>query len=297
MWVLPAVLAPLLLGLGIWLGAGGGHVPVELLGYGEGTVAGEPAERGGGGSLLGGGPINVLVLGVDRRPESEEGGGTRSDTIMLARVEPKTGEIRLLSVPRDLLVEVAPGREEKINAAYAYGGVEQARGAIEHYTGIPVDHYVVVDFEGFVAAVDAIGGVKVNVEEELPEKHHIGLGLQRLNGRKALFYARYRGTEGGDLDRIERQQELVAALRGKALRWRTVKKMPELLEIVGEHVETDLGPVETISLARTLVKRGRDARMTSMRLEGTPATREDGSQVLVPDQEANAAIIERFESR
>ncbi|MEW6638221.1 MAG: LCP family protein, partial [Actinomycetota bacterium] len=129
------------------------------------------------------------------------------------------------------------------------------------------------------------------------EKHHIGLGLQRLNGRKALFYARYRGTEGGDLDRIERQQQLVSALREKALRWSTVKKMPEVLGILEEHVHTDLGAVEAVSLARALVGKGRDARMTTMRLEGTPATLEDGSQVLLPDHETNAAIIERFEDR
>ena len=147
----------------------------------------------GGGERVEDGPFNVLVLGADERPESEEE-GSRTDTIMLVRVDPKTGDVRLLSVPRDLLVEVAPGQEDRINAAYNFGGIDQTITAFEDFSDVDVDHHVVVDFEGFTDIIDAMGGVEVDVEDEIPPSVKIEDGLQKLNGRQALFYARYRGT-------------------------------------------------------------------------------------------------------
>src|SRR5918995_608590 len=143
-------------------------------------------------------PLDVLVLGVDRRPNSAEGESTRSDTMMLVQVTPATGEVKLLSVPRDLFIEVESGEKDRINTAYAYGGVEKARAVMEDLTDVDIDNYVIVDFEGF----------------------------ERLNGHKALKYARYRGTPGADLDRIDHQQKMLAALRRQALRWDTVTRLP-----------------------------------------------------------------------
>jgi polyisoprenyl-teichoic acid--peptidoglycan teichoic acid transferase len=240
-------------------------------------------------------PLDVLVLGVDKRPDSAEGESTRSDTMMLVRVTPATGRIKLLSVPRDLYVEIEPGVRDKINSAYAYGGVEGARTVMEDLTGVEVDNYVVADFEGFEEVIDIIGGVKVDVGHGVfPEKWRMGEGVQRLGGRKALFYARYRGTPGGDLDRMEHQRELVAALRSKALRWNAVKKVPATMELMNENVETDLGLDGAIALGQVLIRKGRHAEMTSEQLEGTPKTLRNGDQVLVPDDEANKAILQEF---
>jgi LCP family protein required for cell wall assembly len=250
-----------------------------------------------GGDGTSGGPLTVLVLGVDKRPpDSKEAQveGTRTDTIMLVRLVPRTGEVKLLSLPRDLLVEVKPGVKDRINAAYNDGGLERTVTAVENYTKVPLDHYAIVDFEGFEAVVDAMGKVEVRVEDEFPPGWHMEQGLQELNGRRALFYARYRGTACGDLDRIERQQQLVAALRSKALRWNTVKKMPEIVKVMNENVETDLGLDEAISLGRTLIHRGPNARMTSNQLKGTPDTLPNGDEVLVPDERANERRLEAF---
>ncbi|MEJ7842170.1 MAG: LCP family protein, partial [Rubrobacter sp.] len=247
----------------------------------------------GGGGQLAEGPFNVLVLGVDERPESEED-GSRTDTIMLVRVIPESGDVKLLSVPRDLLVEVASGEEDRINAAYNFGGIEQTITAFEEYSGVPVDHYAIVDFEGFKDVIKAMGGVEVDVEDEVPPKYKIEDGLQNLNGQQALFYARYRGTSGGDLDRIRHQQQLVASLRSQAFDWNTVRQLPEILRVANRNVQTDVGFSDGVSIGRILVRRGPNAQMTSEQLQGNPETLENGNQVLIPDDEANEPILDQF---
>jgi LCP family protein required for cell wall assembly len=291
-WSLPVVLVALMAGgaaFAIGSRGGEGQNPERL----ETSPTSWVERMFGGGSLADDGPFNVLVLGVDERPDSEEE-GSRTDTIMLVRVEPESGDVRLLSVPRDLLVEVEPGVENRINAAYNFGGIEQTITAFEEYSQINVDHFAVVDFEGFKDVVNAMGGVVVDVEDEIPPKFKIEDGLQTLDGKQALFYARYRKTSGGDLDRIRRQQQLVAALRGQALDWNTVKQLPEILKVANRNVQTDLTLVDGIAIGRALIKRGPNSQMTSQQLKGTPKTLENGAQVLVPDDEANRPILDEF---
>jgi anionic cell wall polymer biosynthesis LytR-Cps2A-Psr (LCP) family protein len=134
----------------------------------------------------------------------------------------------------------------------------------------------------------------VDVEDEIPPKHGIEDGLQTLSGEQALFYTRWRGTAGGDLDRIEHQQRLVAALRSKALNWDTVAKLPEIMEVMDENVETNLGFQEALSLGGVLISRGRNAQMTSVQLKGTPGALPSGAEVLVPNDAANEAVLEEF---
>jgi len=240
------------------------------------------------------GPLNVLVLGVDTRPDDEEM-GSRTDTIMLVQVVPKRGDVKLLSIPRDLYVEVEPGDKDRINAAYNYGGIDETISAVENYSGLPIDHYATIDFEGFEKVIDAMGGVRVDVGEgQFPDKFRMGEGIQRLNGHKALIYARYRGTPGADLDRMQRQRELVAALRSEALRWNTVKTLPEIMEVMDENVATDLDFNAAMILGQILIRRGRHAEMTSQQLQGTPQTLSDGNEVLIPDDDANQDILHDF---
>ena len=239
--------------------------------------------------------LDVLVLGVDRLPSAAEGSSTRSDTIMLVRVTTSTGDIKLLSVPRDLYVEVEPTVKDRINTAYTYGGVKQARAVMEGLTGVRVDGYVIADFEGFEKVIAAIGGVKVDVGHGVfPEKWHMGEGVERLGGRKALFYARYRGTACGDLDRIDRQQRLLAALREQAIGWNTVTRVPQIVKVTNENVDTDLGILQAISLARALVLHGEEGEMSTAELDGHPTYLPDGKQVLMPETKANEAILQDF---
>jgi len=298
LWSLPVVLAGLILGIVVVAGP----VPMKVLGNStepgpqrvEASPTGWIQNMFGNDGEVTDGPLNVLMLGVDTRPDDQDM-GSRTDTIMLVQVVPGTGEVKLLSVPRDLLVEVEPGVKDRINAAYNYGGIDETIDALENYAGVPIDHYAIVDFEGFEEVIDAIGGVRVDVGDgEFPEKWRMGEGVQRLNGHKALIYARYRGTPGADLDRMQRQRELVGALRSEALSWHTVKTLPRTMSVMHENVQTDLGFDEAISLGQVLIRQGRHAEMTSEQLKGTPETLPDGDQVLVPDEDANEPILDHF---
>ena len=242
-----------------------------------------------------GGPFNVLVLGLDKVTGSKTAASnTRTDTMMVVQVDPGTGGIRLLSIPRDLLVEVAPGKEDRINTAYEHGGVRNVVQVVENFAGIPIDHYAVVNFKGFKDVVRTIGGVKINVDKGFPEKWHMPPGIQTLNGNKALFYARYRGTSGGDLDRIRRQQQMVAALRSQLLKWSTIPKMPELVSILEKNVKTDMGTSDALVVGKALIEKGRGAPMTAVQLKGKPETRKNGDEVLVPDRRENDTALQYF---
>jgi polyisoprenyl-teichoic acid--peptidoglycan teichoic acid transferase len=297
MWSLPVMLVALILGVEFVAGP----VSIKTLTHASqpapGNVDTSPSDwvqRMFGDEELTHGPLNVLVLGVDTRPDSEEM-GSRTDTIMLVRVVPKRGDVKLLSVPRDLYVEVEPGDKDRINAAYNYGGIHETIDALQNYSGVPVDHYATIDFEGFQKIIDAMGGVIVDVGEgQFPEKWRMGEGIQRLNGHKALIFARYRGTPGADLDRMQRQRELVGAVRSEALRWNTVKTLPQIMEVMNENVKTDLDLDAAITLGQVLIRRGRHAEMTSQQLQGTPQTLPNGDEVLIPDEEANQAILDDF---
>jgi polyisoprenyl-teichoic acid--peptidoglycan teichoic acid transferase len=296
LWSLPVVLIASM--VGVVLAAG--PLPIRALGHKTDGGVVDDSSRGwvermfGGDAPLAQGPLNVLVLGVDTRPDDPEM-GSRTDTIMLVQVVPKTGGVKLLSVPRDLYVEVGPGEKDKINAAYNYGGIDQTVDALENYSGVTIDHYAIVDFDGFREIIDAMDGVRVDVGHNVfPAKWHMGEGVQRLGGRKALFYARYRGTPSGDLDRMQRQRQLVAALRSKALQWNIVKKLPATMKVMDENVQTDLDLDGAVALGQVLIRRGKHAEVTSEQLQGTPKTLRDGAEVLIPDDQANQLILEKF---
>ena len=297
MWALPVMLVAVILGIDVFAGP----VSIQTLTHAAqpdpGKFDASPSDwvqKMFGNDEITDGPLNVLVVGVDTRPDDEEM-GSRTDTIMLVQVVPKTGDVKLLSVPRDLLVEVEPGEKDRINAAYNYGGIDETIAALETYSGVPIDDYATIDFEGFERVIDAMGGVRVDVGEgQFPDKWRMGEGVQRLNGHKALIFARYRGTLGADLDRMQRQRELVAALRSEALRWNTVKTLPEFMEVMDENVKTNLDVDGAITLGQVLIRRGRHAEMTSQQLKGTPETLPDGDEVLIPDDDENQAILDDF---
>ncbi len=269
----------------------------RLTGNASTTATKPQAEGSREPAVASGEPFNVLVIGSDRRPpqqRTEETSGTRSDTLMLVRVEPETGNTRIVSIPRDLLVEIAPDEEGKINSSYTEGGPERVVDVVENYTQASVDHTVIIGFKGFTKVVDAMGGVKIDVEEGLPANHDLQSGIHTLNGKQALFYVRYRGSAGGDLDRIDRQRQVVAAMRSQAMRVDSLTKLPALVKALDKNVKSDLDFQETLTLGRALIQRGGGAQLRSTKLEGDPETLPDGEEVLVPDEAANEEILRDF---
>jgi LCP family protein required for cell wall assembly len=189
--------------------------------------------------------------------------------------------------------------EDRINTAYLYGGTQRATAVMEDLTGINIDRYAIVDFGGFEDMIDALGGVTLKVGHPIRigidgRRVYIPPGRQELDGLEALAYARYRGTACGDLDRIRRQQRLVGALREQVLGWNTITKLPAIVKVMHENVDTNLGTEQAISLGRTLVGRGKSGGMRSYQLKGKPEILPDGDAVLVPDERTNERILKNF---
>jgi LCP family protein required for cell wall assembly len=170
---------------------------------------------------------NILILGSDTR-DPENTSGSRSDTIILAHMPKGRESAQLISIPRDTWVFVPKskngqygGREAKINAAFAWGGIPLMVQTVEKYTGVRIDNVAIIDFAGFEQIIDALGGVDIDVEESFTSIHKphrkFTKGMQELNGAAALDYARERfAFSDGDFARIRHQQQLIKAVLDKA---------------------------------------------------------------------------------
>lgn len=235
----------------------------------------------------GDGPFTVLLLGVD----TDNAKVGRTDTMMVAIVDPKDDKVSLVSIPRDMRVEViGRGSYDKINSAYAYGGINMSVATVEHFLEIPIDYYATVDFQGFKALVDAIGGVDINVEKDMSfydrlTKQNVYLqgGPQTLNGFQALNYARFRGDVEGDFGRNRRQRQVVSAIIDQTIDLRNVTNMKEISEALGENVRTDISFTKMVSLAGSLKLSG--SEVESIQYEAYPSYVDRISYVVIDDAE------------
>lgn len=210
--------------------------------------------------------MNILVLGAD---ESLDGGSRRSDTMMLVRVDPNNESVSVLSIPRDLVTDIPGIGPEKINAAYAHGDVPLAMETVKELTGQPVHNYVLVDLAGFEQAVDALGGIYMDVDQryyndnsdagydEAYEPIDIQPGYQKLNGADALAFVRYRHTDS-DFVRIARQQQFISDAKAQSLHWGNIGKIYEITQVFSDNVTTTLDPEDVMSLAGFLINMDRD---------------------------------------
>ncbi len=206
----------------------------------------------------GGGPETILLLGSDKRAGAEfaEDPG-RSDTTMLLRLDPEKGLISVLSIPRDLKVEIPNVGTAKFNEAYSYGGPKLTVQVVKELTGLKIHHVVNIDFLGFVRAVDAIGCVYVDVDrryyhsneglsaEEQYAEINIQPGYQKLCGKKALQYVRYRHTDT-DIVRSARQQDFMSQARNQIGLGTLLNDQEKLTEIFTDYTTSDIGSVKTL---------------------------------------------------
>jgi polyisoprenyl-teichoic acid--peptidoglycan teichoic acid transferase len=219
----------------------------------------------------GGAPQNILILGSDKRAgaEFEEDPG-RSDTTMLLRLDPDRNAIAVMSIPRDLKVEIPGYGTGKFNEAYSYGGPKLTLQTVKQLTGLPINHVVNVDFLGFVRAVYAIGCVYVDVDRRyfhsnagLPASEqyseiNVQPGYQLLCGKKGLQYVRYRHTDT-DLVRSARQQDFISAARQRVSVQDLVFDQSGLIDIFTKYTTSDINDKETMLQVLKLFLASRNA--------------------------------------
>jgi LCP family protein required for cell wall assembly len=192
---------------------------------------------------------NVLVVGVD------DAYGHRSDTIMVLNCDPATKSVSIISIPRDTLA-VLPGRGlDKINHAYAYGGIELSRRTVENLLGIEIPYYIEVNLSGIINIIDDLGGVPVDVEKRMYYVDYGGglyidlkPGYQRLTGKQAMGYLRYR-ADGGDFKRINRQQKFLRALASELLKRDNMLRSPKLFLSLLSYLNTNLNLRQSLGLS------------------------------------------------
>lgn len=242
-------------------------------------------------------PLYVLVLGVDARPGETR---ARADTIILARIDAETGRIAMLSIPRDSRVEIEGHGLDKMGHATFFGGPALAISTVKTFTGLPVHHYVQLDFEGFTGIVDAVGGVTVNVERAINDRQagsetgvtRIPAGVQTLNAAQSLTFVRSRAYADGDFTRIKNQQRFLIALAKQALSGENLTRLPSIAEAAAENVQTDMPMTRLMSLAMSFRSMSEDD-MVGYTIPATTGTIGGVSYVL-PDTEEAAVLFGQF---
>ena len=200
----------------------------------------------------------ILLVGTDANQNAADPWiGTRTDTIILLNVDPKTKSVNAISVPRDSKVYIPHDHGiQKINAAHAIGGIDLTKETLEETLGIKINHYIMVNDAAVEKAVDALGGVPIYVEKEMHYHDysgnlHVNLhkGLNILDGRNAVGYLRFRKDGLGDIGRTQRQQWFLRGLLEKLQSPQAIPKIPELINTVTTYVKTDLSLYEISQLA------------------------------------------------
>ena len=192
---------------------------------------------------------NNLLLGVDSNGEGTDlWNGTRSDTIMVVNIDPKTHTIKAISIPRDSKVYLPDNKGvQKINSAHALGGVNLVKKTLKETFGIKIDKYLIVHDDAVEKIVDAIGGVPIYIEK--PMKYHdwagklhidLNKGNTVLNGKQAVGYLRYRKDGLGDIGRTQRQQWFMRSLFEKLHNPQIITKIPDVLNICSTYIKTDM---------------------------------------------------------
>jgi LCP family protein required for cell wall assembly len=243
-----------------------------------------------------GGPENILFMGSDKRP----GESARADTLLVVRVDRGRKAISQLSIPRDTLVDLPGYGQSKINAGYSYGGPALEIKAVEQLTGLPINHYVELQFDGFPAIVNALGGVDINVPNTIDSQYpqglkwtqvHFDAGPQHMDGDRALIYVRVRYSDD-DFHRMARQQQFMQALQQKMSSPMNAVKMPLIAPDIIGNLVTDMSTNDLLRLAWTKFRTPSD-RNQKFVLTGAPEYI-GGVDYVVLDKSASQKTINDF---
>lgn len=241
--------------------------------------------------------VNILLVGQD----ADAGKGTRSDTMILCTFNKRDNIITLTSFLRDLYVTIPGYHKDRINAAYAYGGVELLDETLRENFGVEVDGNVQVDFSHFQEIIDLLGGVTMELtaaEARFINKHVHGSavteGTHLLDGKQALAYVRNRKDVDGDFSRTNRQRKLMRAL-AQAYKSKKLTQMLGLMDDILPMISTDISATELTSYALTLFPMLTSAEIKTQSIpvaDGFRYTNVDGKAVLMPDMEKNRQALE-----
>jgi LCP family protein required for cell wall assembly len=247
------------------------------------------------------GAMNILLLGSDsRNPDNDQSNGdhSRSDTIILMHVQADHKHAYLISIPRDLYVPIPGHDRDKINAAFAYGGLPLVIETIEGFTSVHVDHVALIDFAGFQQVTDALGGVDLNIEQSITSIHppyrKFAKGTNHLNGAEALDYIRQRYQfSDGDISRERHQQQFLKAILDKAASSGTLSnpgKLNAFLQAMTKAMTVDKDFSITDMALEFRDLRGKD--LTFMVNPFTGFEQVGDQDVVMPDKAKGAALYE-----
>ena len=237
---------------------------------------------------------NILLIGSDNREAEGEKYG-RSDTLMLVHIDPEQNFVSVLSLPRDLRVEIPGYGVQKINAAYAIKGAELSIKTVQSVTGVDLDHYVNIDFDAFRQLTTEVDGVYVDVDRRYYyvgdnyETINIWPGYQALAGENALDYVRFRHDNNNDFGRIQRQQRFLRAAKEQVSTWDTALKIPSLVNVLARNVTTDMSTNQVLRLA-VWGMRLQGGRVKQVELSATTANIGGGSYVIASDDAIREAV-------
>ncbi len=240
-------------------------------------------------------PVTVLLLGRDSRDTESERG--RADTIMLLYLNPENASGSLLSIPRDTLVDIPGHGQDKINAAYAYGGEELMIKTVQDFIEADINHYVTIDFQGFVDLIDALGGVDITIDRPLVDEKsgaNLSPGEHHLTGEQALAYTRSRSTELGDIGRIQRQQNLFRQLVEQKLNMQYVSSVPHYFNILIDNTRTDLDVLTILRYSKAALSFTTESFETSIIPTHSDWIKDNTVSVQMPDQEEARAMWQRI---
>jgi LCP family protein required for cell wall assembly len=292
----------------------------ELFFPGQGlSVGGLGVLPGVQGDGAGDRQINILVMGLDRRPV-EGDAPTRTDTMFVLTIDTRANKAGILGIPRDLWVEIPAQAgsgfyEDRINTAYVAGetlgysggGPALAKTVVERNLGIAIDHYVIIDFEGFIKVIDDLGGVDIYVEEEINDPFYsrtelpgdyyplfFPVGLQHMDGETALDYSRTR-FGSSDLDRIHRQQQVIFAAIDKGFE-RGLVDVNRLVDLWGRYkdaIVTDINDLQAPGFA-TLAVQIEPSEIVALSLgkATVPWVTPEGAAVLLADKELVQELVD-----
>jgi LCP family protein required for cell wall assembly len=242
--------------------------------------------------------MDIILIGSDKHPDNA-GEESRSDTVMLVHADPDEDYLSILSLPRDLRVEIPDHGRGKLNKAYADGGPELTIKTVELLTGVDIDEYVEVDFQAFRDITDALGGVYIDVDRRYfnqdPEWELIKIspGYQLLDGDQALDYVRFRHDLNYDFGRMDRQQRFLTALREQAMGWNLALDLPGVVSALFDNLVTTLDTNDILRLAYWGIRLGGD-RIRQVSIVGDMQTLDDGQSYVIPADGAVEEAVDKL---